>query len=118
MENEQRIVRNFLLDRPTMAQNNNDHQRMAQLLTEEVNEVLEVLDNPEKLASELVDCIWFIMTIAEIKGINLEDEFKTKSAFNLVRYQSKYFQEGDYDEARARVKREEPERYREFGSVD
>ena len=114
MENEQRIVRNFLLDRPTMAQNNADPQRMAQLLTEEVQEALEVLDDPEKLGAELVDCIWFIMTIAELKNINLADEFGTKAAFNLVRYQAQYFQEGDYDEARARVKREEPERYREF----
>jgi NTP pyrophosphatase (non-canonical NTP hydrolase) len=97
-----------------MAENNSDPNRMAQLLTEEVSEVLEVLDNPEKLAQELSDVVWFCITIAELNGIDLSETFREKAAFFHVRYQAQYFQEGDYDEARARVKREEPERYREF----
>lgn len=116
MQKEQEMVRNFVSDRPTLAENNNNPKRMAELLQEEVNEVIEVLDNPEMLRSELVDVVWFVLTIANLNDIDLEEAFKEKAALNHLRYQAHLFQDGDYYEARAKVKADEPEVLREFYS--
>lgn len=117
MEKEQQIVRNWALDRPTMAQNNLDPQRMKNLLTQEVEEAFEVLDDPEALAHELVDVVWMVLSIANMKDIDLTEEFREKAALNLVRYQAKFFQEGNYDEARAHVKATEGPIIEEFYAI-
>lgn len=107
MRKEQDMVRDFTDDRPTMKENNQSTDRMIELLQQEMDEIKEVLDDPEHLARELVDSIFFIMTIANLKDIDLESEFREKVAYNMVRYEARFFQDGDYDESRKRVKQRE-----------
>lgn len=56
-----RIIENFIDDRPTMKENNTKDGRMAELLRGEVNEALEVIDDPEELGKELADVLWFVV---------------------------------------------------------
>jgi hypothetical protein len=58
------------------------------------------------------------MTIATLKNINLEDEFKEKAALNHLRYRSSLFQDGDYTEARRLVKSREKPIIDEFYGID
>lgn len=92
-----------------MAENNKNPQRMMELLRSEVEELAEVIDDPEHAKGELVDVIFFSLTIAELMGLDMDKEFRDKHAYNLCRYVAGYFQDGDYEEARKRVKREEYE---------
>ena len=116
MRKEQDIVGNFIDDRPTMKANNADPDRMMALLQEEVSEVFASLDDPEHLPSELVDVIWFVLTIAHLKEIDLETAFREKTALNHLRYQARLFQDGDYDTARQFVKDNEQDVIDEFYS--
>ena len=119
MKKEQQMVANFVKDRPILEENNQDPNRMANLLLEEVREAMEVLDDPVELGRELADIVFFTLSIANMKGIDMEEEFCEKVAYNLARYNAIYFQEGDYDEARARVKREERDFVkRDFYGID
>lgn len=111
------MVADFTTDRPTMLANNSDPHRMAELLQQEIDEVVEVLDDQEHLARELVDSIFFIMTIANLNGIDLESEFREKTALNIVRYQAHMFQDGDYEESRRQVKANEKPIIDEFYSI-
>lgn len=100
------IIENFVEDRPTMKANNSDPGRMAELLTGEVNEALEVLDNPKELGKELADVLWFVVTMAHLKGIDIEKEVRDKAAYNSIRYPAGEFQRGDYQETYTRLKSE------------
>ena len=115
----QKMVHNWIEDRPTMKANNQDKSRMMELLRLEVEELAEVIHDPEEVKGELIDVIFFAMTIADMMGIDVDAEFRDKHAFNLCRYAAGYFQDGDYDEARKRVKREEKEFVkRDFYSIE
>lgn len=108
------MVMNFTTDRPTLLKNNQDSARMMQLLNQEVIEAEEVIHDPVELGRELVDILWFVMSIANINGIDLDKEFREKAAFTTSRYVASEFQDGDYYEARARIKAEEK---REWGKT-
>jgi NTP pyrophosphatase (non-canonical NTP hydrolase) len=79
---------------------------MRELLLGEVDEYFAETD-PDAKAKELSDCLWFLITMAILTGVDLEKEIREKAAYNMIRYQAKYFQDGDYYEARRRVKAEE-----------
>ena len=67
----QKLVGEFLAERPTMAKNNTPRE-VFDLLREEINEAEAEIENPEAMASELADILFFTMTIANIYGIDLE----------------------------------------------
>ena len=117
MKELQKMVGDWLADRPTMYENNQDPQRLIELLEGEVVEVAEVMDQPEKLGRELADVAWFLMTVANLKGIDLEAEVREKAAVNSLRYSANLFQEGDYEEARKQVKANEKPIIDEFYSI-
>lgn len=98
MERLQDIVRNFVAERPVMAAHNQDPSAVMDLLRQEMNEAAEVIDNPEKLAQELPDILWFVATLANVSGINLYDAFELKLLRNLNKYPAALLQEGNYDE--------------------
>ena len=102
MRNEQEIVQEFLLKRPVMLENNNDPQIMAELLQLEVDELkVELVEgNINKIAQELPDVMWFLFTIAELHGIDLENAFYAKGIRNSMKYPEELFNNGmTYDEA-------------------
>lgn len=118
MRKEQQMVADFTADRPIMLANNSDLSKMAELLQSEVLEALEVLEDKEKLGRELADVVFIVMSLANMKSIDLEDEIREKTALNIVRYQAHMFQEGDYDEARRQVKANEKPIIEEFYGID
>ena len=101
MKEYQQMVRNFLDDRPVMRKNNT-HKRVVELLHGEVDEVRGA--GPEELAWELADVVFFVMTLANMHDIDLGEALREKTAFNLSRFPSSDFQEGDYSEARLKGK--------------
>jgi len=107
------MVCDFIDDRPTLKENNT-LERVFFLLSLELDEVREILNDKELIGSELADIIFFCLTLASIHGIDMEAEFREKVAFDHLRYQAHMFQEGDYDEARKQVKANEERTYREF----
>lgn len=102
MRAEQEIVQEFMVDRPTMAENNNDPERMVELFLQEVDElVVEIRGGKiNKIAQELSDVVWFGLTIANLMGIDLEDAFWAKAIRNQDKYPEHYFNNGmTYEEA-------------------
>lgn len=55
------------------------------LLKKEVIEAEEVIDDPEKLPAELADIAIFVMSLARMKGIDLEKEILQKIEYNKNR---------------------------------
>lgn len=90
---------------------------MGNLILGEVQEALEVIDDPVKLGRELADVVFIVMSLANMKGIDLEDELREKTALNTIRYTADLFQEGDYTEARKIVKANEKPIIDEFYSI-
>lgn len=102
MRDEQGIVREFIISRPVMLENNLNPQRMAELLQLEVDELKTELDsnNVAKIAQELPDVVWFALSIAEIYGIDLENAFWAKALRNESKYPEEMFNNGmTYEEA-------------------
>jgi NTP pyrophosphatase (non-canonical NTP hydrolase) len=65
----------------------NENEVMLRLM-EEVGEVAEALREEkslEELGSELVDVLWNVMRMAELKGIDLDNAFDAKWKFNETR---------------------------------
>ena len=117
MKELQKMTEDFLSDRPKMAENNT-LARVFFLLIQEVDEVGEVIDDPKLIGGELADVIFFALTIANLHGIDMDEAFRGKVAFNHGRYQARYFQDGDYEEARYYVKTVvEPETVKDFKQV-
>ena len=102
MRQEQTIVQEFLLARPVMLENNNDPQRMAELLQLEVDELKAELlgGDTGKIAQEIPDIMWFLLTIAELHGIDSENAFYAKGIRNSMKYPEEMFNNGmTYEEA-------------------
>lgn len=118
MKELQKMVAGWVEDRPILKVNNQDNKVMGNLILGEVQEALEVIDDPVKLGRELADVVFMVMSLANMKGIDLEDELREKTALNIVRYQAHMFQEGDYDEARRQVKANEKPIIEEFYGID
>ena len=111
------VIDDFVQDRPLMRDNNLEPERMEELFLEEVNEMLIELrsGDVEALGKELVDVLWFTMSIALLHGIDLEKEFKEKTVRNLAKRPAHLYQEGSYEEAELVVRETwTPEREREF----
>ena len=113
MKELQKIVSDFVDDRPTLKENNT-LERVFFLLSQEMDEVGEDLHNGETIGSELADLIFFILTLANIHGIDMEAEFREKTAWNHIRYQAHLFQDGDYEDARKEAKENERKYKNEF----
>lgn len=60
-----------------------DHE--FDLLKKEVAEAEEVLNDPDKLPSELADIVIFVISIARMKGIDLEKSIVDKIEYNKNR---------------------------------
>ena len=96
----------WLADRPIMDENNTI-PKLLQLLKAEVDEAIEADD--EELIPELADIGIFLFSLFRQLDADLYDAMAEKHAYNLLRYDWKLFQDGDYDEARKKVKQREPE---------
>ena len=101
------MLQDFSEDRPSLKENNTPKVLMK-LLAGEVAEASESLDDPENLASELSDVIIFALTIANQYGFDMDEEIRTKIAYNHARYNAVDFQ-GDYEQARLKGKSREKE---------
>lgn len=115
----QQMESTFREDRKVMNENNTFPQVLKYLKTE-VDELDEAHQNGdrEEVGRELADVLLYTLALAGIYGINLEEEVLEKVAFNLTRYQSKYFNNGlSYDEARKIVKEDEKTWKKEFYSI-
>jgi len=102
----QKMVEMFNLDRPIMSSADQNQDRQKELLMDEVEEAFEVLDDPQKLGTELADILWYVCVIANIHGIDLETEVREKATRNMCKYPSINFQSGDYQVERDRAIRE------------
>jgi hypothetical protein len=58
---------------------------------------------------ELADICIFALSIANLMGWDMNEEIRTKVAYNHTRYIAKDFQEGDYETARLKGKAREKE---------
>ena len=112
----QKMLLNFSQDRPSLLQNNSP-ERIIKLLQNEVVEAAESLTDTDNLASEISDILIFALTLANHYGFNMELEVREKIALNIIRYQAKFFQEGDYEEARKYVKSIEKPILEEFYQI-
>lgn len=118
LEQIQSILADFSSDRPTL-QENNTKERLLLLLQGEVNEAVEDGINKEEFGRELADIIIFALSLANLEGINMDEEVREKIAFNHTRYTADKFQSGCYEEARCRAKKDEREfAKRDFYSIE
>jgi len=96
----QQLVGDFLADRPVMAQNNTPAE-VFKLLKGEVDEAEAEIENPEAMATELADIVFFTMTIANLYGIDLKKATMEKTARNHLKYPATLFSNGyTYSQAR------------------
>ena len=117
MREIQKMIGDFIEDRPIMQENNRIPGRIIQLLLNEVNEFVEVAGT-DKQNEELADIVFFVCSIANIYGIDLEKEVREKTAVNHMRYPAVEFQEGDYYEVYSRLKEEGRKVKEEFYSTE
>ena len=111
MHELQQMLRDFQNDRPTMKEANN-LPFLLRLLRQEVDEFEE-----SPTGDEMADILIFSLTIANLMGIDADAEVREKIAFNLTRYQARYFQGGNYEESRQKVKEEEKTWKGDFYSI-
>ena len=96
----QKIVGDFLTDRPVMQENNKPEQ-LFKLLRDEVDEAEVEINDPEAMATELADVLFLTMTLANQYGIDLERATREKTARNHLKYPAEVFSNGrTYSEAR------------------
>lgn len=107
------MLQNFSQDRPSLQKNNTPEQLII-LLQNEVIEASQSLTDHNNLASELSDVLIFALTIANLYGFNMDEEVKTKIAFNTARYSAIDFN-GDYEDARLKGKKREKDLKEIFG---
>lgn len=112
----QTLLENWTKDRPTLKENNTPQQILL-LLQNEVTEASESLTDTENLASEISDVIILALTLANQYGFNMDQEIREKIAVNTIRYQARYFQDGDYHESRKYVKSIEKPILEEFYNI-
>lgn len=110
------MLQNFSLDRPSLLKNNIP-ERIIQLLQNEAVEAAESLTDTENLPGEIADILIFALTLANHYGFDMELEVREKISLNIIRYQAKFFQEGDYEEARKYVKSIEKPILEEFYQI-
>lgn len=82
----------------------NTLEELIEYLKAEVAEAEEVIDDREKLATELPDIILFVFAIANIQGIDLEVETYKKLERNFLKYSAAELQDGDYQEKRKELR--------------
>ncbi|MCG3203937.1 MAG: hypothetical protein KCHDKBKB_00614 [Elusimicrobia bacterium] len=101
MKELQQMVGDWLLDRPTMLENNTFHS-VVDLLRGEVDELVEAHPNGDNkdIAQEVADVFIFALTLANILGVDVDAEVKEKMAYNLARYPASKFQSGSYQQSR------------------
>lgn len=119
MNELQPLVGDFLSDRPVMKENNTFYATV-ELLRGEVDELIEAYPNGDNkdIAQELADVFIFAITLANILGVDVDSEVREKMAANMIRYQAKLFQEGNYQEIRREVKLIDKPILKEFYSLD
>jgi len=101
MQELQKLVGDFLADRPAMEQNNTFHATVD-LLRGEVDELVEAHPNGDNkdIAQEVADVFIFALTLANLLGVDVDSEVREKIAYNHTRYNAKTFVELPYTEAR------------------
>lgn len=104
-ENQAR-VRKWLEERPTLLAHNRDPLKVLTLASLEIIEAIEARGDKDKLGHELADVMWYVLSLAETEGIDLETAFQEKVTRNEAKYKPDYFQYGDYEEARNRARKE------------
>lgn len=100
------MLQAFSEDRPTLSENNTP-QRIIELLQNEAVEAAESLTDTENLPGEIADIIIFALTLANKYGFDMDLEVREKIGFNIGRYSSDLFQDGDYEEGRLKAKQVE-----------
>ncbi|MEK0325939.1 MAG: hypothetical protein QQN63_09575 [Nitrosopumilus sp.] len=116
MKELQQMVKDWVEDRPTLKENNTLEQVFF-LLSQEMDEVEGVLHDRELIKSELPDLLFFLLTLANIHGIDLETEFREKVSLNILKYIHQLFADDsgfNYYEAKQIVKENEGEVKKEF----
>lgn len=108
-------VDNWLVDRPTIARNNDDPINIAILLEGEISEFITSLldhqinqtkESKKDVAQELSDVLIFTLQLFSALDLDVYMEVMEKIAFNTIRYDSKSFSNGvSYDDARANMKK-------------
>ncbi|MBV6446330.1 MAG: hypothetical protein IFNCLDLE_02622 [Ignavibacteriaceae bacterium] len=100
-ETAQQLVADFLKDRPVMEENNTFHE-VVKLLLGEVDELKEAHLNGDNkdIAQEVADVFIFAYTLANILGVDVDEEVREKVAYNMTRYIAGNFQDGTYEEGR------------------
>ena len=106
LEQIQSILADFSSDRPTL-QENNTKERLLGLLSGEVAEAMENGLDRVEFGRELADIIIFALSLANLEGINMDEEVREKIAFNHTRYTADKFQSGEYERGRVEAKRDE-----------
>ena len=120
MENDrlarlQQTVDNWLVDRPVMSVANTPHALIA-LLRAELDEFEEavngmgdekIVDQKKNIDQEFADLTVFLLSLASKLGVDIYAVTMEKMALNFIRYESRFFQDGDYDETRKMVKQRE-----------
>lgn len=84
----------FQLDRPVM-RIADDLPHLFHLMRQEVDEAEAEIGN-EKIRTELADIGILLLTMASRAGVNLGDEIAEKMARNILKYEAKDFQDGEY----------------------
>lgn len=102
-----RMERDWQDDRPSLKRNNNDPERIAKALREEVTELIQAITcfsldagDLKEVAQECADVCKYLLAICIIFNIDLFSEVMEKHAYNMVRFPANAFGvETDYEDA-------------------
>lgn len=110
--NYQEIVTRFIEERPVLQEHNADLANMGILLRAEFNELMDALEggDPAEIGFEMADVFFFLLSMCHYLNLDFDMIFKIKVARNLMKRPSSMFQEGDYHEIDAEVRRSWAER--------
>ena len=103
--------KNFVMDRPTVIENNNNPDKAAGQLLGEVQELIEAislfaLDKVpiKEIGQELADVMNYLLNLCLIFDVDIFAEVMEKIAYNNFRYPASAFQDGDYKTSYLRQK--------------
>ena len=101
-------IRAWIQSRPILEAANRHPDTLLFLLKQEVEELERAIASEpvENQHREWLDIYWFVLSIAVLWEIDIDAVFSAKEARNSRKYPTEDFQEGNYDEVYARIKRE------------
>lgn len=106
MREIQKLIELYVSDRPVMMENNLVPANSLKLIKDELQEMEEAMGDKNSLGREIADVAWMLLSFANIHGIDVEEEIRTKMARNYLKRPAYLWQDGTYEECDKKARSE------------